>query len=221
LLTLAFTLEAQTSPNRPFIRAAGEGVVSIRPDLMKLNVGATTEGRTAQEAVDQNAVVLSQVLTALRQLLGPNADLKTIGFSVSPNYRSTPGGGPPTIIGYIANNTIEVTSADLTIAGRIIDVATQAGATNVSGIRFTLKDPEPPKIEALKLATRQAKAHGEAIAAGLGVRIGGILAAAESYTSPIVAMTVEARAGAAAATPIESGTLEVRASVTLELEIIQ
>jgi uncharacterized protein YggE len=159
------------------------------------------------------------VLNALRQLLGPNADLRTISYSVSPNYRSA-ANGPPLIVGYTANNTIEIGTADLMVAGRIIDVATQAGATNVGGLRFTLKDPDPARQEALKLATRQAKVHAEALASGLGVRLGAILAVSEGFTVPVV--SPELRGGSAVATtPIESGPLEVRASVTLEIEIIQ
>jgi hypothetical protein len=213
---------AQNAANRPFLRAAGEGVVSVQPDLMKINVGVTAQGQTAQEAADRNAVRLSAVLMALRQLLGPNADLKTVTYSVSPIYRSQPGGEPPTIVGYTANNTIEVTTADLTLAGRIIDVATQAGANNVTGLRFTLKDPEPARLQALKLATQQARAHTDAIAQGLGVKAGAVLAASEGFASQIVPLATD-RGGAAAGapTPIEVGTFEIRATVTLEVEIIQ
>jgi uncharacterized protein YggE len=222
-LLLAAAAFGQTSlANRPFIRASGEGVVSIRPDQLKINVGVTTQARTAQEAVDANATRVTEVLNALRQLLGANADIKTVNYSVSPNYRYPTGGGQPEITGYTATNTSEVTSSDLTLAGRIIDVATQAGASTVTGLRFGLKDPDPARREALRQATQQARSHAEAIAQGLNSRLGAVLAAAEGFTTRLVGTTAEDRGAATAATtPIETGTLEVRAVVTLELEIAQ
>ena len=213
---------AQSVANRPFIHASGEGIVSIRPDQMKLNVGAATQARTAQEAVDSNATLVSQILIALRQLLGPNADLKTINFSVTPNYRYPQGGGQPEITGYTAVNTIEVTTADLTLSGRIIDTAAQAGANTVTNLRFVLKDSESARNQALKAATQQAKAHAEAIAQGLNVRLGAILAASEGFSTQYIPATGDRGATATAVpTPIETGTLEVRATVSLDIEIVQ
>ena len=223
-LLLAVPVCSQTPlASRPFVRASGEGVVSIRPDQMKINVGVTTQARTAQEAADQNATRLSEVLAALRQVLGPNADIKTVGYSVTPNYRYPQGGGQPEITGYTATNTLEVTTADLNIAGRIIDTATQAGANNVSGLRFLLKDPAPARNQALKLASQQAKVHADAIAQGLNARLGAVLAASESFTSRIVSSTEDRglAAAGAPATPVESGMLEVRAHVTIEIELLQ
>jgi uncharacterized protein YggE len=221
-LLLATPAPSQTSlANRPFIRAGGEGAVSIRPDQMKLNVGVTTQAATAQEAGDRNATRVEAVLEALRQLLGPNANLKTISYSVSPNYRYPPGGGQPEITGYTASNIIEVTSADLTLAGRIIDAAVQAGANNISSLRFGLKDPDPARREALRLATQQARSHAEAIAQGLNARLGAVLAASEGFTTRLVSNADERGVTAATTTPIETGTLEVRATVTIEYEIAQ
>jgi uncharacterized protein YggE len=218
----AASTPAQSVGNRPFVHASGEGIVSIRPDQMKLNVGVTTQARTAQEAVDTNATLVSQVLIALRQLLGPNADLKTINFAVTPNYRYPQGGGQPEITGYTASNTIEVTTSDLTLSGRIIDAATQAGANQVTNLRFLLKDSEPAKSQALKAATQQAKAHAEAIAQGLGIQLGAVLAASEGFSTQYIPGPLDRGAGATAATtPVETGMLEVRATVSLDMEIVQ
>ena len=225
LMLLAPTAAWPQTPlaSRPFVRASGEGVVSIRPDQMKINVGVTTQARTAQEAADQNATRQSEVLAALRQVLGPDADIKTIGYSVTPNYRHPQGGGQPEITGYTATNILEVSTADLNIAGRIIDTATQAGANNVTGLRFQLKDPGPARNQALRLATQQAKVHAEAIAQGLNARLGAVLAAAESFTSRLITSTEDRGIAAAGVptTPVESGMLEVRAHVTLEIELLQ
>lgn len=219
LAALSFcSLTAQAQARRQFIRAVGDATVSAAPDQVKIDIAVTTQAGTAQEASTQNANQVSVVLAQLRQLLGVNADIKTINYSVAPNYRYPQGGGLPTLVGYIATNTVEVTLGDTSLAGKVIDTATQAGATTVSGLRFGLKDDQPSRAQALRAAAVQARAHADAIAAGLGVRTGAVISAEEG-----VSINVQPRAGvtSAAATPIEPGMLDVHATVTLEVEIAQ
>lgn len=218
LAILAFLIAAPVLAQRPYIQASGEGAVNIRPDQVIISVGVTTEGQTAQEAADRNATQAAAVLAALRQLLGPTAQIETIAYSISPIYRSQPGTAP-TITGYTANNTLQVTSGDLTLAGRVIDVAAQAGANTVSGLNFTLKDPEPARLTALTQATQRARARANAIAQGLNARLGSVVAASEGYS--VLPIGGGGRDSLAATTPIEPGSLSIRASVTLQIEIAQ
>lgn len=220
LAILTCGIQAQTVSTRPFINATGNGSVPVRPDQVQVTVGVITQGDTAQAASDQNATSVNNVLGALRQLLGQNADIKTTGYSISPIYKSNPGTGTSTLAGYTATYTIQATSGDLSMAGKIIDAATQAGANNVGGLSFGLKDPEPARAQALRAAAAQARAHAEAIAGGLGVHTGSVLAAQEgSSVRPL--QLVDTRAGTAAtSTTVVPGMLEVSATVTLEVELV-
>lgn len=220
MLVCAMPLRGQVIAQRPFVRAAGEGVVSVRPDQVKIDVGVTTQAETAQASAEQNAAKTEVVLNALRQLLGASADIKTISYSVTPNYRYPAGGGTPTLLGYTTSNAVEVTVADSTVAGKVIDTATQAGANTVTGLRFTLRDPAPARSQALRLATQQARSNAESIAMGLGGRLGSIVSAEESSAVRPVTAT-DSRAGIAAATPtpVETGMVEVRATVVVEIEL--
>jgi uncharacterized protein YggE len=216
ILVLAFgTASAQRSP---YVRASGSGIVSVKPDQMKLTVGVITQADTAQQAADDNAVRSTAVLDALRKLLGASADLRTISYSVSPIYKY-PSGATPILSGYTANNSIEVTTGDLSIAGRLIDVAVQAGASTVGGIRFGLKDPQPARLAALKLAVQQSRANAEAMANGLGSRLGMVVSIAESSVASTVNADRGIAAGAGTPTPVETGMLEVSASVVIEIQL--
>jgi len=219
---LASVAFPQVIVSKPSIRAFGEGVVSIRPDQVRVSVSVTTRGNTAEESASENATKVTAVLAALRTLLGPNADIRTTSYSVTPLYRYAPN-VEPVLTGYSTTNTIEVTSADLSVAGKVIDTATQAGATTIAGLRFGLRDAEPSRIQALRMATQQARAHAEAIAQGLNVRLGGVISADEGFSVrslPTVDSRTATGAGAGSApTPVESGMIEVHATVTLELEI--
>lgn len=217
-LVLALAMQAPAQ-RRPFARASGEGVVSFKPDLMKLSVTVSNQADTAQQAADDNATRSTAVIDAIKKLLGASADLRTVSYSVNPVY-TYPTGGQPRLAGYQASNSLEVTTADLSIAGRLIDTAVAAGANNIGGIRFGLKDPQPARQMALKLATQEARGAAEAIASGLNAKLGAIVSVEEA--SAVRAISgLGGLASAAVTTPVETGTVEVRANVVIEAELLQ
>jgi uncharacterized protein YggE len=73
--------------------------------------------------------------------------------------------------------------------------------------------------QALTAATKQALSHAQAIASGLGKHIGGVIAAQEGYSTTLLATNT--KAGAAPATPIEPGLVQISATVTVQFEVIQ
>ena len=221
-LVMASVMSAQVlTARRPYIRSSGEGVVTVRPDQASVGVGVITQGRTAAEATDANATKAEAVLAALRGLLGANADIRTVQFSVTPIQRF-PQNGVPEITGYQAANQFRVTIANTSAAGRVIDAATSAGANTVAGITFGVKDPVPLRQQALRLATQQARANAEAIATGMNGRLANVISATEgtAISSPVLDRSGSG-AGAAVTTPVEVGNLEVRATVTMEIEVLQ
>jgi len=206
---------------RPYIRAFGDGVVSIRPDVVQLSFGVTTQAATAAAASDENETKTNAVLAAARQILGPNAEIRTVNYSVSPVFRQPvpPGSGPATITGYSVNNSLQATTGDLGSIGRLIDAVTRAGATNIGGLRFSLRDSAAARAQALRLAVQRARAQAEAMALGLGVRLGPVFSVEDSSAGASPNPLVRDVAAGAAAPTIEVGNLEVRAAVALEAEI--
>jgi uncharacterized protein len=225
-LALAVTSAAAqtTFTPRRIIRAVGEGKVSGKPDQVQIDFAVVTQASTAQEAAAQNATLSTAVLNALKQLLGATADLKTLNYSLSPVYNYPRDNSAPTLSGFVASNTVEATSSNLDLPGRIIDTAIQAGANRVDSLRFTIKDEQPLRGQALRLAAQQARTHADAIATGLGVRLGAVANAAETYSTAIPYADIRGGIGTGAsapATPVQPGTVDVTATVTLEIEITQ
>jgi uncharacterized protein len=199
------------------IQASGAATLYSRPDQAQITIGVVTEGVTAQAAAQSNATQTTAVLSALNQALGTAGTIQTVGYSVNPRYSNTPG-QPQTIIGYTANNTLQLTSGDLSLIGNLIDTANQAGANSVGGLQFSLKDPDPLRQQALGQAAKQARAHADAIAAGLNAKTGAVLAAQEGGgVSPVVV----AGAGGAVPTPIQTGQVSVSANVTVTVQLVQ
>lgn len=205
----------------PSIRTTGEAVVTAKPDRAEIDVGVVTQSDSSQSAVTQNAQKVEATLSKLRQLLGADADIKTVSYSVSPNYRYPKEGGEPTIAGYTATNIVRITLDDLTKAGNVIDTASQAGSNRIQSLRFTLKDEGPVQAEALRQAATQARAKSQALASALGLRVVRVLSVAESGSPVPVREVAFARAADSAATPIEPGTIEVRATVAFTVEVSQ
>ena len=211
---------AQTATPRPgVIRAIGEGSVTVQPDVARMSFGVVTRAATANEAATKNAEQSAAMIAKLRELLGATAEIRTVSYSVSPNYQHHPN-SEPTITGFIATNQVQTTIADLSIIGRVIDAAIQSGANQVYGPFLELKEDAAAKAQALREAGQKARAKAEAIAQGLGLRLGQIVAAQEGSVYHPLPLQRD-MAVAAKATPIETGTLDIHATITLDIEILQ
>lgn len=210
---------AQTAPRRPFVCASGQASVFVAPDQVKVDAGVETQASTAKEAAARNADQVAAVVASLKKLLGSGADIKTVNYFVGPVYRNSPN-EPRKIVGYSANMTAQVTLGDLSMTGAVIDTATQAGATSIGALQFSLKDPEPAHLQALKLATLRAKAHADAIAAGLGKSTGTVISLQEGTAPHVQPLFAAQAAEFRAATTVTPGLIEVQASVALEAELI-
>ena len=204
---------------RPVIQVTGEATVTAKPDEARIEIGVVTQARTAQAAANQNRQQLDSVLGELHQALGAAADIQTTSYSLQPNYREFKPGGEPAIIGYTATNIVQVKTKKLDEVGKVIDVATQSGANAVRRLEFTLQDEQAIRSQALRKAAIQAKAEADTLADALGLRTVRILSVSESgpIVRPVVARAMAAQA--VVPTPIEPGTIDVHASVSLTVEI--
>ena len=119
-----------------------------------------------------------------------------------------------------ASNTVQVTLTDLSLIGKVIDTGIQAGANRVQGLSFGLQDDQPSRAQALKMATAQAKANADAMASGIGQHTGAAIAIQQGGTSSPTPVLLGAVATASATTPVETGVVNVQASVTLDVALV-
>jgi len=220
----AWAQGAAAPPALSSIRVSGDARVSARPDRVLIDLGVQTQAPLSQDAASANARQLEAVLAAVRKAGGPGAQLKTLTYSLSPNYQYHSSGGEPTIVGYTALNVVQVTLDELARIGDVIDAATRAGANRVQGIQFTLRDQDAVRAAALREAATRARAEADVLAGALSLRVLRVLTAEESSPQiiPVRARMAVARAAVSAAevpTPVEAGTLEVSASVALTVEV--
>jgi uncharacterized protein len=212
------------SPQAPLssIRVTADARLTAKPDRVQIELGVITHAATSQEAAAQNARKADAVLTAVRKALGTGGTLRTISYSLNPDYRYHPN-AEPTPDGYTATNVVQATLDDLARIGSVIDTATAAGANRVQGIEFTLRDPDAVRAEALRQAAVRARLEADVLAGALGLKVTRVLSVEENNAqfAPVrlTASRVSAPAAAAVATPVEAGTLDVTANVTLSVEV--
>ena len=104
------------------------------------------------------------------------------------------------------------------MTGKIVDTATGAGATRIDGLQFGLKDDSAARAQALKAAVQKARSKADAMASGVGLKVGTVIVVQESGAVEIPVTTALA---ATPSTPIVTGSLTVTGSVIIEAELVQ
>jgi uncharacterized protein YggE len=212
---------AQTQPARPAsVQASATASVSVRPDEARIQIGVITQAATASAAASQNATALQKALDELKAAAGPKAEVKTVSYSLFPNYDSQKARA---IKSFTASNIVEIATGDLSSVGKIIDAAAQTGANEVRSLQFTVKDQSQAREQALRKAAQQARSDAEAMAAALGLRLGRVLYLDQTGLQPIRPYTMMQSAEfRAVPTPIEQPqNIEVSATVTLTIALEQ
>lgn len=215
---------AQTTMSQPaaaqdLVIASGEGVIKRAPDQAFVTVAAEARSRQPNEAQGQNARVATAIRARLAAFKLPDDAVRTMNVDMQPEFDWA--GGKQTLRGYLATNVIEVRLDDVTQVGEVVDAVIAAGATRVTGVRFTLKDLHGHEEQALKLASAAALARARAMASGVGRNIDRVVRLDETGStsmppppSPMLMRAMAAQADAPP-TPVNAGDVEVRVTVTL------
>jgi uncharacterized protein YggE len=189
----------------------GHGVVTVAPDEATITAGVHTQATTAAEALSQNSARMNDVIAALKAHGGK--DLQTQQVSLYPQSKDD-----GTIIGYSADNSVSA-SASIAGSGALIDAAVGAGANTVSGPTLSISDQDARYRDALKKAVEDARAKALALADAGGFGIGPVSTVVEQTSSAPQPMFSAGAVAKDAATPIEPGTQDVTADVTVTFSI--
>ncbi len=200
------------TPASRSITVSGSGSVSAIPNQAAFTFGVTTRGKTAVEALAADSAAMRKLIDALEAAGIPAASLQTSSVSLSA-VTSSQGDA---IVGYDASNTVAATIANLARAGEIVDAAVAAGANQVDGPNLTVSDQSALYQAALRAAVADARAKAQTLAAATGLQLGSVSSVEENgATTPVV---YGAASAPAPSTPIQAGTQQITASVTVVFE---
>ncbi len=219
------SVSAQTTgSDEHLIYAQGTGRVTTSPDRVIISLAVETEHTDVKVAQAKNAEVMDTVMAAMKSAGLTGDDLKTTGYRINlVREGATSSMISPTKERYVyhVTNTLMVTLTETDRAGEIVDLAIASGANRVNYISFTLSDEKRSELrsEALTMAVKEAGSDAECVAAALGRRVTGVKEVSIGSTYVPLPRYYDMAAGAEMApttkTPIEPGTLEVAASVSV------
>ena len=219
------------APGNAVLTVSADGRSTRTPDLAVFSAGVTTQAKTASAALSQNAEQMNAVISALKASGIAERDIQTSNLSVNPVYgqpRADANGnvtGDPVIIGYQANNQVEVKQRKIAGYGKTIDTLVSAGANQVSGPSFQLDDPDTASDEARVEAMKKARSRADLYAKAAGLTVKRILTISESGGYAPQPMVMYARAdkmmASAAPSPVSAGEVQVAANVTVTFELGQ
>ncbi len=145
------------------------------------------------------------------------------GVSAYPEPEPCP---PSEIVGYSINQSVLVKIRDFDKAGELLAGATERGANQVSGLSFTIDDPDALQMQARTDAIAKAQEKAQATAKAGGFRVGRLLSIDEGYVpyygyglETKVAYGMGGDASVAPSPSIEPGSQEVKVSVIMRFEI--
>ncbi len=226
VLVGALVPSSQAANHEPAkVVVTGTAEIRVPPDRAFVMLAVESRDSNPREAQQKNAKASDGVLAKLRSAGLDDKAIRTVSYGLQEEFDYNKGTRRSR--GYLARNQVEVRLDDIEQVGEIIDLATSAGATSVSGLRFDVKDRDGLEREALKQAVADGRARAEAAAAGAGSNIGSLLAIEQEGASgpppptPVFRATVAMAADSAAPPPpIQAGEIEItaRVRVTAELE---
>jgi len=199
------------------LTVSASGKVTVTPDVARVYLGVTLTESTVKEARDAAATRMTAIIGAIKGLGIADADIQTTGLSLSARYAD---GSSTRIVGYVIGEQVQVTVRDLDKAGDVVDTATAKGATDVNGVSFEIADPAKAQDDARAAAVTAARASGLAMAAAAQVTLGAVVSIADaSAPTPIYYGVAGAAPAADMKTPIQPGTQDVSAVVTVVFEL--
>ena len=213
------------------ITVSGEGHVFAVPDTATFSYSVMDTAKdvvTAQTSVNTKGNAIMQYLKSQGI---DEKDIQTTDYSVNPHYEwnqtACPKGGycpgKQTLTGYDVNETVTVKVKDTNKAGELLSGIGSKGATNLSGLSFTIDDQTALEAQARGKAIDDARAKANELAKELGVDIVRVVGFSEEGNRPVYyAKTMAADSLGAQAAPapeIAVGQNKITSNVSVIYEI--
>ncbi|MSO94401.1 MAG: DUF541 domain-containing protein [Thermoleophilia bacterium] len=193
------------------ITVAGNGSVSVVPTTAVFSFGVDSRAATARTALAANAREMRLVIVAVKAAGGRRVATQSVSLSQVLGPNNEPAG-------FAASNTVSAT-IDLDRVGAVIDAAVEAGANQVNGPTLGFADQGKLYREALKEAVADARESAEVLATASGRSLGRVTSVIEGGGSAPVPM-YEKSAVSDIGTPVEPGTQETRAAITVTFALV-
>jgi len=207
---------AQTEKLSNIITVTGEGEVAMVPDRAILGAGVTTTGKTAREASEANARMMTNVMAALKAAGIAEQDVQTAWLSLQPVRDSTRN--DLRITSFHASNHVTVKLREVAKTAEVVDRLVAAGANDIAGIEFVVSSPSKPLDAAREAAIDDARRKAEVYAKAANVQLGKPVRISEEGSVGPAPIAMR-RAQTAEVTPVSPGEQIQRVTVSVSYEL--
>jgi uncharacterized protein YggE len=218
----AYSQTVIQTEERPTLSLSATAQVMIEPEFASVRSGVTIRADTAEEAVRENAEMMSSVFSALRRAGVDERDMQTSNYSVQAIYEWVGRDADRTRVlrGYQASNIVTARVRDTDEVGEVIDAMVRAGANDIQNISFGAEDTADDLDEARRLAVARLMEKAELYAGAAGLELCGVRSMREGsgftpqpqYANAMMRM----ESGAMADTPVAAGELTLSATVSAD-----
>lgn len=213
----AFASEAA----KTVVQVSGTSQQEVTPDTAQISLVVNSIQDNIEKAKADNVRQMNKVLAALREQGIGSEQIKTDTYQINPLYNYEKD-KLPVLKGYQVTQRLEVRTA-IEQAGTIVNEVTQAGANEITSIRFETADETSSKDKALQEAIQDALRKAEVIAGTLHKRVANITLINESgvFYNPVMLETRMFKAASAdsGAPNIPAGKVTVGANVQVTVEL--
>ena len=169
---LAFGPAGSSTQNT--VNVQGTATIKAMPDLIGVYINIKNLAKTSAEANDQNAIILNKLIDSLVKEEGlSREEIVTKSFNIYQDYSYNNGVRKDNGYRAVHMLSVKIDAKDSEKASRVIAIALDSGAS-VSNINFELTQGSQNKYkaEAMKQASEDARIKADAVAEGLGKKVG-------------------------------------------------
>jgi len=162
------------------LSVTGYGQADGTPDLANAQLGVSIVDPDIGKAINEANAAIERITDAVVAQGVSSNDVLTSNYSVWSEDVYDPQTGMPTgETRYRVDINLAVTVRDVHRLGDLITVGLDAGATNISGINFTIDDTAALEAEARSKAIADVRDRAEKLAQGLGMTLGNPISVGE------------------------------------------
>jgi uncharacterized protein YggE len=217
-----------TPPEKRQITVSSTAELTQKSDQVEIYLGVETTAPSAKDSQTRNADIMTKVVDGIKAAGLSDDEISTAGFNVYEANEWDVSQQKMVSRGFTTTNTVQIKTNKISLAGEILDAAAKAGSNRVNNVQFSLTTATQDKLrtDALKKATSDAKGKAQAIADGLGQKLGTVASVNEAqvYFPPMYARGYEsavalAKDSAPSMPPISAGQVSVTATVNVVYNI--
>lgn len=216
------------------ITVNGKGEIIATPDVATFSFGVTEEAASVPEAQKAATEKMNAILDYVKKAGVEEKDVKTVSYNIYPRYEwqgaTMYQSGRQVLAAYVVSQNIEVKVRNLDNAGTLLSGIGEYGATDVSGLNFTIDDQDEIQRQARNEAIADAREQAQILARSLGVKLGRMTGFYENmpyqpypmyYGKEMMAMdgAGAARNQAAVAPGVPAGENKIVSNVSVTYEI--